>query len=72
MPVMLKPDQYEPWLTGKEEKELLDLLAPFPDPDLEAYPVDPRVNKPIFNEPKAIERKDLTDPQTRLDLNESV
>jgi len=51
MPVMFQADQYEQWLTGSEEKALLDLLAPFPDTDLEAYPVDPSVNKPTFNNP---------------------
>lgn len=41
MPVLLKPDQFEPWLSGAAGKET---LVPAPEDTLQKWPVSKRVN----------------------------
>ncbi len=57
MPVILHPENYGVWLDrGFGEKEaLMDLLRPYPSDEMEAYPVNRRVNKPANNEPSVVE-----------------
>jgi putative SOS response-associated peptidase YedK len=46
MPVILHPEDEKKWLGKTGESELLDLLRPFPDEFLTAYPVSKLVNSP--------------------------
>lgn len=58
MPVILAPNDVETWLDPQitTKAPLLHLLRPFPENNLESYPVDIRVNKPTYNEPAALAR----------------
>jgi putative SOS response-associated peptidase YedK len=52
MPVILKPADYDRWLSRDEgERPPLDLLRPFEAAAMEAHPVDPRVGNVKHNEP---------------------
>jgi putative SOS response-associated peptidase YedK len=57
MPVILPSENYEFWLDPdmREAEPLLDLLRPYPDDVMQAYPVSKRVNKPSNDEPGCIE-----------------
>ena len=56
MPVIVAPDAYDLWLDPTSEKdELYGLLAPYPEDEMEAYPVSRFVNSPSNNEPRCIE-----------------
>ena len=47
MPVILRPEDYTRWLDGSSSVEnLKPLLAPYPEGELEAYPVSSYVNSP--------------------------
>jgi len=52
MPVILKPSDYDRWLSRDEtERPPLDLLRPYDADKMEAHPVDPRVGNVKVNEP---------------------
>ena len=56
MPVILPAGSYDAWLdpeTGRDE--LYGLLAPYPEDEMEAYPVSRFVNSPQNNDPRCIE-----------------
>jgi putative SOS response-associated peptidase YedK len=57
MPVILPHKDYELWLDPdvRESEELLPLLAPHSDTDMQAYPVSRRVNRASSNGPGCIE-----------------
>ena len=56
MPVIVAPDAYDVWLDPEAEKdELYGLLAPYPEDEMEAYPVSRFVNSPSNNDPRCIE-----------------
>jgi putative SOS response-associated peptidase YedK len=56
MPVILGADAYDVWLDpGAERDELTGLLAPYPDENMEAYPVSRFVNNPSNNDPRCVE-----------------
>ena len=56
MPVILPAGSYDAWLDPEAEKEeLVDLLAPYPEAEMEAYPVSRFVNSPSNNDPRCIE-----------------
>jgi len=56
MPVILAPDAYGVWLDPASERdELTGLLAPYPEDEMEAYPVSRFVNSPQNNDPRCIE-----------------
>ena len=56
MPVILPADSYDAWLDPEAEKEqLVALLAPYPEAEMEAYPVSRFVNSPSNNDPRCIE-----------------
>ncbi len=57
MPVILPDDAVETWLDieGADEDELLSLLGPDPDAELEAYAVSRYVNSPANDSPKCIQ-----------------
>jgi putative SOS response-associated peptidase YedK len=56
MPVILPPATYDAWLDPRpqESRELQDLLRPFPDEVMEAYPVSRLVNSPANDRPECI------------------
>lgn len=58
MPVMLDTDEYEDWLTGNAATAI-DLLDPFPNQELEAYPVSKQVNNPGAESPDLVEPIDI-------------
>jgi len=55
--VILPSENYDFWLDPdmREAEPLLDLLRPYSDDVMEAYPVSRRVNKPSNDEPGCIE-----------------
>ena len=56
MPVIVAPDAYDVWLDPASEKdELYGLLAPYPEDEMEAYPVSRFVNSPSNNDERCIE-----------------
>jgi putative SOS response-associated peptidase YedK len=56
MPVILPVGAYDAWLDPEAEKEeLVALLAPYPEAEMEAYPVSRFVNSPSNNDPRCIE-----------------
>ena len=56
MPVIVAPDAYDVWLDPEAEKdELYGLLAPYPEDEMEAYPVSRYVNSPRNNDEHCIE-----------------
>jgi putative SOS response-associated peptidase YedK len=48
MPVILPPGAYDQWLDPAEQQpdRLADLLKPYPDSEMTAYPVSTLVNNP--------------------------
>jgi len=58
MPVILPPDAYDLWLDPdlRDTEALRDLLRPYPEERMEAYPVSRRVNSPRNEGPALIER----------------
>lgn len=57
MPVILPPDLYAKWLQpGSPEGELKALLRPYPEDDLQVYPVSRMVNSPSNDSPLCIQR----------------
>jgi putative SOS response-associated peptidase YedK len=56
MPVILPAGSYDAWLDPEAEKEeLVALLEPYPEDEMEAYPVSRFVNSPSNNDPRCIE-----------------
>lgn len=57
MPVIVERGDYEQWLDPEQGKEaLLSLLKPYPEKEMEAYPVGLAVNKLGNNGPELVER----------------
>ncbi|WP_246983293.1 SOS response-associated peptidase [Halorientalis marina] len=54
MAVVLPADEEDQWLTGGPE-ERADLCRPYPDDDLDAYPISTAVNDPSNDSPGIIE-----------------
>ena len=56
MPVIVAPDAYDVWLDPSSERdELTGLLAPYPEDEIEAYPVSRFVNSPSNNDSRCVE-----------------
>jgi len=56
MPVIVASDAYDVWLDPSSERdELTGLLAPYPEDEMEAYPVSRFVNSPSNNDPRCVE-----------------
>jgi putative SOS response-associated peptidase YedK len=54
--VIVAPDAYDVWLDPASERdELTGLLAPYPEDEMEAYPVSRFVNSPSNNDPRCVE-----------------
>ena len=58
MPVILPKDTYAQWLASGEQstEKLQPLLKPYPDNEMEAYPVSRFVNRPGNDSPECIQR----------------
>lgn len=58
MPVILPKDAYAQWLAPSEQSSemLQPLLKPFPEDEMEAYPVSRYVNRPANDSPECIQR----------------
>jgi putative SOS response-associated peptidase YedK len=55
MPVILPAGSYDVWLEPEADRdELYGLLAPYPEDEMEAYPVSRFVNSPSNNDPRCI------------------
>jgi putative SOS response-associated peptidase YedK len=57
MPVILSADEEDVWLTSGPETRK-SLCQPYPDDDLEAYPISSRVNNPQNDSPEVIDPVD--------------
>ncbi len=57
MPVILKSEDYDPWLDPKlhQSGPLYALLRPYASAEMIAYPVTPRVNSPTHDDARCIE-----------------
>jgi putative SOS response-associated peptidase YedK len=56
MPVILKPQDYDRWLDrDRPAEDVVDLLRPYPDGELEAHPVSTAVNSPKNDQPSNVE-----------------
>jgi putative SOS response-associated peptidase YedK len=56
MPVILPAGSYAAWLDPEAEKEeLVALLVPYPEDEMETYPVSRFVNSPQNNDPRCVE-----------------
>jgi putative SOS response-associated peptidase YedK len=57
MPVILPPERHARWLdpAATDPVALASLLVPYPDGEMEAYPVSTRVNSPRNDDPSLIE-----------------
>jgi putative SOS response-associated peptidase YedK len=54
MPAILRESDHEAWIRGTAEEAKAALIQ-YPDEQLTAYPVSPRVNSPKYDEPSLIE-----------------
>jgi putative SOS response-associated peptidase YedK len=63
MPVILAPESYGTWLDTsiQEPEELMQLLAPYPSEQMQAYSVSTHVNKPVNDDPSCVESMDPSD-----------
>lgn len=54
MPVIIYPDDFDVWLApnADAQKHLLGLLKPYPNGEMELYPVSTAVNNPSINTPE--------------------
>lgn len=57
MPVIIAPKDYDLWLDAavQEPERLQPLLQPYPDSEMEAYPVSTLVNSPKNNSPQCVD-----------------
>ena len=61
MPVILKGDNIAKWLEPEAgQTDLLDMLEPYPDGLMEAYPVSSKVNNPRNNGPECVAKSTST------------
>jgi putative SOS response-associated peptidase YedK len=65
MPAILREENYRKWLDPKERSpdELMPLLKPYPDEQMEAYPVGKLVNSPANESAECIERQAEAPPE---------
>lgn len=57
MPAIIRPQDYEHWLDPEQAnvERLQAMLGPYPERLMEAYPVSPRVNRAVDDDPSLIE-----------------
>jgi putative SOS response-associated peptidase YedK len=63
MPAMLTPEMEKVWISDEPLEEVLHLLQPYDEKEMNAYPVSSRVNSPKNNEASLI----VNDQQTLFD-----
>ncbi|MDZ4709591.1 MAG: SOS response-associated peptidase [Saprospiraceae bacterium] len=69
MPAILLPEQEKLWIDPTlSTKEALQLIIPYPDEEMEAYPVSDRVGKVSENDAGLIERVEMEDDAPHADL----
>lgn len=71
MPVILLPEQYEPWLEERDEDDvddLLELLRPLPSEEMALHPVSPAVNRAGHEDPSMVEPYEPPRAQENLTL----
>jgi len=69
MPAILLPEQEKLWIDPTlSTKEALQLIIPYPDEEMEAYPVSDRVGKVSENDAGLIERVEMEDDAPHGDL----
>lgn len=56
MPVILKPNVFENWLSSDDTDYMQSLLSPYAENDLEMYPVSTAVNNPKNNKAEVLDR----------------
>jgi putative SOS response-associated peptidase YedK len=66
MPVILKRENYEHWLSNENTSDLAQLLLPFPTEEMDAWPVKNLVSKANNNGPELIKRDKPLPTQTGL------
>lgn len=66
MPVILKRENYEHWLSKENTSDLAQLLLPFPAEEMDAWPVKNLVSKANNNGPELIKRDKPLPTQTGL------
>src|ERR1035437_2935557 len=61
MPVIIRPENYAEWLDPglNDVNRLHTLIGPYPESDMEAYPVSKRVNSPANEGHELLERVDI-------------
>jgi putative SOS response-associated peptidase YedK len=64
MPVILPPDKEAQWLEETDETKLHELLKPFDQQPMEAYPISKRVNSPVNNDAELVLPIDVGEPDT--------
>ncbi|MGA8943941.1 MAG: SOS response-associated peptidase [Thermoactinomyces sp.] len=61
MPLILPEDAYDLWLSPNAGSDCLQtLFKPYPEAEMEAFPVSSRVNSPRNDDPSLVEPVDLT------------
>ena len=55
MPAVLKPEEFDAWLSGEPAKAIIPLLAPIEAEALDVYPVTPRMNRTEYEAPDAVQ-----------------
>ena len=63
MPVILSKKHEEDWLKEKDASKLISLFQPYPEKEMEAYPISKLVNSPINNS------EDIIKPTGNLSLD---
>lgn len=61
MPVILKQKDEKKWLEEENPDELLKLLKPYDENEMEVYPVSKLVNSPLNNSQEIIEKIEVSD-----------
>lgn len=55
MPAVLRPEEFEAWLSGESGKAILPLLAPISGDELDVYPVTQKMNRTDYEAPDAVQ-----------------
>lgn len=60
MPALLTPETEKVWISDEPLEDVLRLLTPYDDKEMNAYPVSSRVNSPKNNDPGLIDQNQRT------------
>ena len=56
MPVILPPENFDDWLKSDDQRQLQDLLVPYPAEEMQMHPVSRLVNSPVNDRPECVRR----------------